>query len=280
MDIVIGYQGKDHVKAEQLRRLIAGMAGDGTYVLGTQNELAATMVTANQVRIDTGDIVAAGGAYATVETPETLTIESGATGQKRNDLVVARYEKDASTSVESMELAVVKGTAVSFGDPVDPEIQDGSIIDGDSPVEVPLWRIPIDGLAPGTPVALFETIPTIDSLRDSVSQVLWEGNASSLDVELPGLSRAKGLLFDFTVKGKHVGTGCCIPRQGQNAAMAWGITEGERLTMVRFLPTISGDRLSFEYGYCAWYEFTFKLGEPLVFSDGVAGNVTRIVALS
>lgn len=280
MDIVIGYQGKDHVKAEQLRRLIAGMAGDGTYVLGTQNELAATMVTANQVRIDTGDIVAAGGAYATVETPETLTIESGATGQKRNDLVVARYEKDASTSVESMELAVVKGTAVSFGDPVDPEIQDGSIIDGDSPVEVPLWRIPIDGLAPGTPVALFETIPTIDSLRDSVSQVLWEGNASSLDVELPGLSRAKGLLFDFTVKGKHVGTGCCIPRQGQNAATAWGITEGERLTMVRFLPTISGDRLSFEYGYCAWYEFTFKLGEPLVFSDGVAGNVTRIVALS
>ena len=172
MDIVIGYQGKDHVKAEQLRRLIAGMAGDGTYVLGTQNELAATMVTANQVRIDTGDIVAAGGAYATVETPETLTVESGATGQKRHDLVVARYEKDASTSVESMELAVVKGTAVSFGDPVDPEVQDGSIIDGDSPVEVPLWRIPIDGLAPGTPVALFETIPTIDSLRDSVSRIL------------------------------------------------------------------------------------------------------------
>lgn len=101
-----------------------------------------------------------------------------------------------------------------------------------------------------------------------------------LDAELPGLSRAKGLLFDFSVKGKHVGTGCCIPRQGQNAAMAWGITESERLTMVRFRPTISGDHLSFEYGYCAWYEFTFKLGEPLVFSDGVAGNVTRIVALS
>lgn len=184
MDIVIGYQGKDHVKAEQLRRLIAGMAGDGTYVLGTQNELAATMVTANQVRIDTGDIVAAGGAYATVETPETLTIESGATGQKRNDLVVARYEKNASTSVESMELAVVKGTAVSFGDPSDPEVQDGSIIDGDSPVEVPLWRIPIDGLAPGTPVALFETIPTIDSLRDSVSQRIYGADDSALGIWL------------------------------------------------------------------------------------------------
>lgn len=172
MDIVIGYQGKDHVRAEQLRRLIAGMAGDGTYVLGTQNELAATMVTANQVRIDTGDVVASGGAYATVETPETLTVESGVTGQKRNDVVVARYEKDASTNVESMELAVVKGTPVSYGDPTDPDLSEGSIMDGDSPVEVPLWRIPIDGLAPGTPVKLFDTIPTIDSLRDSVSQKL------------------------------------------------------------------------------------------------------------
>lgn len=170
MDIVIGYQGKDHVKAEQLRRLITGLSGAGTYVLDTQNKLAASMVTANQVRIDTGDIVAAGGAYATVETPETLIIESGATGQKRIDLVVARYEKEASTSVESMELAVVKGTPVSYGDAADPEVQEGSIIAGDSPVEVPLWRIPIDGLAPGTPEQLFETIPSIDALRDSVSQ--------------------------------------------------------------------------------------------------------------
>ena len=101
-----------------------------------------------------------------------------------------------------------------------------------------------------------------------------------LDVELPGLSRAKGLLFDFTVKGKHVGTGCCAPRQGQNAAMAWGITESERLTMVRFLPTITGDRLSFKFGHCTYTEFTYKLGQPLTFADGVAGSLTRVVALS
>lgn len=170
MDIVTGYQGKEHVKADQLRRLISGMAGDGTYVLETQNKLAATMVTANQVRIDTGDLIAAGGAYATVETPETLVIESGATGQKRIDLVVARYEKDASTSVESMELDVVKGTSVSYGDPTAPEVAEGSIADGDSPVEIPLYSILIDGLAPGTPEQLFESAGTIDSLWDSVSQ--------------------------------------------------------------------------------------------------------------
>lgn len=94
------------------------------------------------------------------------------------------------------------------------------------------------------------------------------------------LSRAKGLFFDFSVKGKHVGTGVCAPRQGMNATMAWGVTESERLTMVRFRPTIDGDRLSFVYGLCSYTEYTYKLGEPLVFVDGVAASLARIVALS
>ena len=177
MEIVVGFQGKEHVTAGQIGRIVAGMAGDGTYVLDTQNKLAATMQTANQVRIDTGDLVMH-GRVATVETPETLTVQNGATGQKRNDLVVARYTKAASTSVESISLVVVKGTAVSYGDPSDPTINEGSILDGDSPVDVPLWRIPINGLTPGTPEQLFENVPSIDSLRDSVSQkVLFSGEA-------------------------------------------------------------------------------------------------------
>lgn len=177
MDIVIGFQGKEHITASQVGRILAGMAGEGVYVLATQNQLAATMQTANQVRIDTGDLVMH-GRVATVETPETLTVESGATGQKRNDLVVARYQKDASSSVESIQLVVVKGTPVSYGDPSDPQINGGSVLDGDSPVDVPLWRIPIDGLAPGAPVKLFETAPSADGLRDSVSQAQNTANAA------------------------------------------------------------------------------------------------------
>ena len=225
MDIVTGYQGKEHVKADQLRRLISGMAGDGTYVLETQNKLAATMVTANQVRIDTGDLIAAGGAYATVETPETLTIESGVTGQKRIDLVVARYEKAASTNVESMELAVVKGTPVSYGDPTDPELSEGSIMDGDSPVEVPLWRIPIDGLAPGTPVRLFETIPTIDSLRDSVSQ-----NASDIDSLATSVSRK--LDASRVLVGSKVISLSTMPGAGQWVAYDNLLTASELRSML------------------------------------------------
>ena len=173
MDIVIGYQNREHVTAEQLGRTIAGLAGDGTYLLATQNGLAASMQTANQVRIDTGDVIAQ-GRVLTVETPETLTVESGVTGEKRVDLVVARYKKEQSTSVESAELVVVKGTPVSYGDPSDPQVNEGSILDGDSPVDVPLYRITIDGLAPGTPERVIESTPSITDLRDSVSQARWQ----------------------------------------------------------------------------------------------------------
>lgn len=195
MDIVIGFQGKEHITASQVGRILAGMAGEGVYVLATQNQLAATMQTANQVRIDTGDLVMH-GRVATVETPETLTVESGATGQKRNDLVVARYQKDASSSVESIQLVVVKGTPVSYGDSSDPQINGGSILDGDSPVDVPLWRIPIDGLAPGTPVKLFEVAPSADGLRDSVSQMVsvW----SSAQQAIVGANKANDYSYNFS----------------------------------------------------------------------------------
>ena len=92
-----------------------------------------------------------------------LTVQSGAQGQKRNDLVVARYAKASGTNVESCTLTVIKGTPVSYGTAADPSVTAN---------DMKLWRIPIDGITPGTPVQLFETIPSIDALRDSVSQKL------------------------------------------------------------------------------------------------------------
>ena len=176
MEIVIGFQGREHVTPGQLGRIIGGLAGTGEYVLETQNELAATMQSANQIQISTGDLVMQGRG-ATVEAPETLTIESGVSGQNRNDLVVARYEKNASSSVEKCELKVIKGTAVS-GTATDPSCTKGDIIGGDLVNEMPLWRVPIEGITPGTPVKLFETIPSIDGLRDFVSQGRWSGRVS------------------------------------------------------------------------------------------------------
>ena len=56
-DGVISFQGKDHITAPQIGRLIAGVAGSVRGILQTQNQIKAAMQTANRVRIDTGDVL-------------------------------------------------------------------------------------------------------------------------------------------------------------------------------------------------------------------------------
>ncbi len=172
LDIVYGYQGKDHVKASQLARLLSGTIGEGRYVLGTQNKMAASMQTANKVRIQTGDLVM-DGRYITNEAYQDLTVDSGQSGYKRNDLVGVQYTRasgsDADHAVETVSLVVKKGTQTT-GTATDPSYTAGDISAGDASAFYPLWRLPINGLTVGTPVKLFEEAQTVSDLRDSISQ--------------------------------------------------------------------------------------------------------------
>ncbi len=47
-DGVISFQGKDHITAPQIGRLIAGVAGSVRGILQTQNQIKAAMQTANR----------------------------------------------------------------------------------------------------------------------------------------------------------------------------------------------------------------------------------------
>ena len=178
MQLVTGHTGADHVKSDQAGAMHAGLAGTGTYVLGTGGKLAATMLNANTVSIADGDLMLQGRhcSIAYGETDE-LTVQNGTQAQKRHDLVVARYEKlDTEPRTESVTLKVIKGTP-SDGDAEDPGYEEGDILAGDLVAEVPLYRIPLDGITVGEPVPLFDVLVPmaelqgdLDELRDSVSQ--------------------------------------------------------------------------------------------------------------
>ncbi len=168
-DGVFAFQGKNHITASQLGRLVQGTAGDGRYVLPTQDKLQATMQTANKVVIGSGDLVM-DGRYVTNETGAELTVESGTSGYNRNDIVALRYSKDGSTGVESFEPVVIKGSSVT-GTAADPAVDAGAISDGSSEAMMPLWRIPIRGLAPGTPERIATVGKTLSEIGDSVSQL-------------------------------------------------------------------------------------------------------------
>ena len=91
------------------------------------------------------------------QAPTSLTIQSGTQGQKRNDLVVARYEK-TSAGIESITPVVIKGTPTT-GTPADPEVTAN---------DLKLWRVPLDGINAGTPVRL---TPILMPLSDAISGV-------------------------------------------------------------------------------------------------------------
>lgn len=165
-ELVTGHAGKAHATAEQAAGLNAGILGLDDYVLNVHDKFKITVVSANKVTIGTGELVMQ-GRHVSQGTPEDLIITNGSQGMKRNDLVVCRYTK-GSQSIESARLLVVKGTPTT-GTPTDPALNTTSPLDGGTTYDMPLYRIPLDGIAIGTPVALFNVLKPMSDVWDSLT---------------------------------------------------------------------------------------------------------------
>lgn len=166
-ELVTGHANKAHVTAEQAAGLNAGILGLDDYVLDVHDKLKITVVSANKVTIGTGELVMQ-GRHVSQGTPEDLIVTNGSQGQKRNDLIVCRYTKGAQ-SIESAKLVVVRGTPTT-GTPTDPAVNTTSPLDGGTTYDMPLYRIPLDGIAIGTPVPLFNVLRPMSDVWDSLTQ--------------------------------------------------------------------------------------------------------------
>ena len=174
MNIITGYKGEPHVTSQQLRDTNIGTFGGGAYILDVGSQMAATVVSANQVDIADGLLVAEGcTAEVARGTTESLAIDNGSQGMLRTDLIVARYTKVASTAVEAMALAVIKGTPAA-SNPATPAYNEGLIADGDSPVDFPLYKVNISGIS----------ITSVERLADVLSI---NGKFDDVDTRLDGV---------------------------------------------------------------------------------------------
>ena len=165
-ELVTGHANKAHATAEQAAGLNAGILGLDDYVLNVHDKFEITVVSANKVTIGTGELVMQ-GRHVSQGTPEDLIVTNGSQGQKRNDLIVCRYAK-GSQSVESAKLVVVRGTPTT-GTPTDPAVNTTSPLDGGTTYDMPLYRIPLDGITIGTPVALFNVLKPMSDVWDSLT---------------------------------------------------------------------------------------------------------------
>lgn len=165
-ELVTGHAGKAHATAEQAAGLNAGILGLDDYVLNVHDKFEITVVSANKVTIGTGELVMQ-GRHVSQGTPEDLIITNGSQGTKRNDLIVCRYTKGA-LSVESAQLLVVRGTPTT-GTPKDPALNTTSPLDGGTTYDMALYRVPLDGITIGTPVALFNVLKPMSDVWDSLT---------------------------------------------------------------------------------------------------------------
>lgn len=168
MNIITGYRAEPHITAQQDRNVNMGIFGTGTYIVNIGSKMAATVVSANEITIADGLLVAE-GCTAEIErgTSESLEIANGSQGMLRKDLIVARYTKTSGTGVEDMQLAVITGTPAA-SNPALPSYNIGSIVQGDTLVDFPLYTVNLDGIS-------IESVDRMVEYAELASKVVVDG---------------------------------------------------------------------------------------------------------
>lgn len=172
MDIITGYTGTPHITAENDRDINIGIFGSKSYVLQTGTMLTAEISNNNEIKVRDGVIMHQGCAASIKKnTYDSVTINNGSQGMKRIDLLVARYEKQPETNVESLTIKVLQGTPVETSPQV-PEHTEGDIQAGDTVADMPLYEVEIDGLNITEIRKVFQTMGDLESVNGNCIKVV------------------------------------------------------------------------------------------------------------
>ena len=147
MNIITGYKGEPHITSQQDRNVNIGIFGSGTHIVNVGSKMAATIVSANEIVIADGLLVAEGcTAEIARGTSESIAVDNGSQGMLRKDLIVARYTRESGTGIEDMQLVYIAGTPAASS-PALPSYNTGSIANGDTIVDFPIYTINLDGIS-------------------------------------------------------------------------------------------------------------------------------------
>lgn len=185
--LVTGSHGGDdpHVESKHDALMHAAMLGRGGYILKTRNwTMKPTAKDANNITIPAWDLVVE-GRQIYIAAPTDVNIQSGSQGQKRRDLIVARYALNSGTGVETVTLEAIKGKP-SAATPADPGIETGSIIGGAIVSDLPLCRVNLDGITITSIDTLVNVMQPLEDVWDSLTQrsTTWRAPYSNNSISL------------------------------------------------------------------------------------------------
>lgn len=169
--LITGFAGKEHITSADQGSFNAAVMGGGEFVLERGEQFRCQVISNNKVRIYDGDALMQGRhIILDRNTYEETTHDNGSQGYKRIDLIVLTYEKNSVSGVESVKLEVIKGTPAA-SNPVVPECTKGDILNsGAIKNQLPLYKVPFDGLAIGEPVKLFTTVSSLEVIKKELEE--------------------------------------------------------------------------------------------------------------
>lgn len=134
-----------HIKPSDDAALYAAiMGGGGDCVFDHGSRFAAEQISNTTVRIGSG-LLMVGGHYGLIEHGDyqDMWLDSGTSGMKRNDLIVARFTTFGYGS-EDFSLEVIKGAPAT--EPTDPGYNHDDLAIGGVVRDLPLFRVRIDSI--------------------------------------------------------------------------------------------------------------------------------------
>ena len=171
IDIVDAFQGKPHVTADDVGGFKAGIVGEEDYMLPAGEQMKATVISNNKIRIAEGEAVMQGRHWRIKpNTYEDVMIENGAQNMNRKDAIIARYTKNADTGIEKVELAVLKGTPTS-GTAIAPAQEKGNILEGTMKHEMLLYIVSLKGLNIESVTAEFNVLMNMSMINKRLSEL-------------------------------------------------------------------------------------------------------------
>lgn len=171
MEIVTGLRGTPHITSADAIGFQQGIATVGSGALPVGEKFRSELASNNELKIYDGEGVIQGVHFRVLPgTYDSITLENGAQGQKRKDLIVVRYTKDAETGYENTVWAVKKGTSTT-GTPTEPTATEGDIRAGDALAEVPWYVVEYDGINVTSVTPKFSTLMNIQELTEGFGEL-------------------------------------------------------------------------------------------------------------
>ena len=196
---------KAHVLAEDDAALYDGIFGEDC-VLKLGEQFASKTISNNVIRVMDGVVVVGGHVGRIIKGDyEDMMIDNGIADQKRNDLIVARFQSGGTGGADTYSLVVVKGTPGSTAR--DPAIVQEDLYAGGKQRDYPLYRVRIENLSVVGVDKLFkvnrnfkvlaEELDKTGEKIDSVNQTLEERTGKELRLYV----NKEGGTIEFTEKG-------------------------------------------------------------------------------